>query len=72
MYGNDTMAAVAEYQRRNDGLQETGAVDIATARALGVYEDPEAVEQSNATTTAAGDNRRSNRRATTGATQWGQ
>ena len=51
VYGNDTMAAVAEYQRRNDDLQETGAVDIATARALGVYEDPEAVEQSNATTT---------------------
>ncbi len=32
VYGNDTMAAVAEYQRRNDDLQETGAVDVATAR----------------------------------------
>ena len=32
VYGNDTMAAVAEYQRRNDALQETGAVDVATAR----------------------------------------
>ena len=41
VYGNDTMAAVAEYQRRNDGLQVTGAVDMATARSLGVYEDPQ-------------------------------
>jgi hypothetical protein len=39
LYGNDTMAAVAEYQRFNDGLQVTGAVDVATARALGVYQD---------------------------------
>ena len=38
VYGNDTMAAVAEYQRSND-LQVTGAVDMATARALGVYRD---------------------------------
>ncbi len=44
VYGNDTMAAVAEYQRRNDALQETGAVDMATARSLGVYEDPEAAD----------------------------
>lgn len=39
-YGNDTMAAVAEYQRRDGDLQVTGAVDMATARALGVYEEP--------------------------------
>jgi hypothetical protein len=39
VYGNDTMAAVAEYQRSNDALQVTGAVDVATARALGVYQD---------------------------------
>lgn len=38
VYGNDTMAAVAEYQRSND-LQVTGAVDVGTARALGVYRD---------------------------------
>ena len=44
VYGNDTMAAVAEYQRRNGALQETGAVDMATARSLGVYEDPEAAD----------------------------
>ena len=43
VYGNDTMAAVAEYQRRNDALQETGAVDIATARSLGVYQEPDAL-----------------------------
>jgi hypothetical protein len=42
VYGNDTMAAVAEYQRRQGELQVTGAVDMATARALGVYADPEA------------------------------
>lgn len=40
VYGNDTMAAVAEYQRRDGKLQVTGAVDMATARALGVYEEP--------------------------------
>lgn len=39
VYGNDTMAAVAEYQRSDDALMVTGAVDIATARALGVYRD---------------------------------
>jgi len=38
VYGNDTMSAVAEYQRAND-LQVTGAVDVATARSLGVYDD---------------------------------
>jgi peptidoglycan hydrolase-like protein with peptidoglycan-binding domain len=38
VYGNDTMAAVADYQRSND-LQVTGAVDMATARSLGVYRD---------------------------------
>ncbi|MEM9745202.1 MAG: peptidoglycan-binding protein [Actinomycetota bacterium] len=36
VYGNDTMAAVAEFQRRNGDLQVTGAVDAPTARALGV------------------------------------
>lgn len=36
VYGDDTMVAVAEYQRRDGALQETGAVDEATARALGV------------------------------------
>lgn len=41
IYGNDTMAAVAEYQRGVEGLQVTGAVDIATARSLGVVDDPE-------------------------------
>jgi len=50
VYGNDTMAAVAEYQRGTDGVQVTGAVDMATARALGVYEDAEA---ETATTAAA-------------------
>lgn len=50
VYGNDTMAAVAEYQRAND-LQVTGAVDMATARALGVYED--ATDEAPATATAA-------------------
>ena len=38
VYGNDTMAAVAEYQRSDD-LQVTGVVDMATARALGVYRE---------------------------------
>lgn len=53
VYGNDTMAAVAEYQRRHDGLLATGAVDMATARSLGVYEDPDAVAESPSTTAAA-------------------
>ncbi|MFK8024746.1 MAG: peptidoglycan-binding protein [Ilumatobacter sp.] len=39
VYGNDTMAAVAEYQRRVGDLQVTGAVDLSTARALGVFDD---------------------------------
>ncbi|MGA9275972.1 peptidoglycan-binding protein, partial [Ilumatobacter sp.] len=43
VFGYDTMAAVAEYQRAEGGLQVTGAVDMSTARALGVYEDSEAV-----------------------------
>jgi hypothetical protein len=38
VYGNDTMAAVAEYQRAMGVLQVTGAVDAATARSLGVYQ----------------------------------
>ena len=37
VYGNDTMAAVAAYQRTTGDLQVTGAVDAATARSLGVY-----------------------------------
>lgn len=40
VYGNDTMAAVAEFQRGNGELQVTGAVDAPTARALGVDLDP--------------------------------
>jgi Putative peptidoglycan binding domain len=50
VYGNDTMVAVAEYQRRNDALQETGAVDVATAQSLGVYQDPDAAVETTATT----------------------
>ncbi|HEY3484689.1 MAG TPA: peptidoglycan-binding protein, partial [Ilumatobacteraceae bacterium] len=46
VYGNDTMAAVAEYQRRHDSLQVTGAVDVATARLLGVYRGEAAAEPS--------------------------
>ncbi len=53
VYGNDTMAAVAAYQRRHDDLQVTGAVDLATARSLGVYEDPEADDAATATPTTA-------------------
>ena len=48
VYGNDTMIAVAEYQRRTGGLQMTGAVDMATARSLGVYEDPDAASETAA------------------------
>jgi putative peptidoglycan binding protein len=55
VYGNDTMAAVAEYQRGNDGLQVTGAVDIATARSLGVYEDPDAGGEAAGTTTTVAE-----------------
>jgi peptidoglycan hydrolase-like protein with peptidoglycan-binding domain len=39
VYGNDTMAAVAAYQREAGTLQVTGAVDAATASALGLYDD---------------------------------
>ena len=53
VYGNDTMAAVADYQRRHDDLQVTGAVDLATARSLGVYEDPEADDAATATSTTS-------------------
>jgi peptidoglycan hydrolase-like protein with peptidoglycan-binding domain len=53
VYGNDTMAAVAEYQRRHDSLQVTGAVDAATARSLGVHEDPAAPEPATSTTSPA-------------------
>jgi peptidoglycan hydrolase-like protein with peptidoglycan-binding domain len=52
VYGNDTMAAVADYQRRHDDLQVTGAVDMATARSLGVYEDPNAADETSTTTIA--------------------
>ncbi len=52
VYGNDTMAAVAEYQRDAGDLQVTGAVDAATARALGVYDEPTAEETSVASTAA--------------------
>jgi hypothetical protein len=50
VYGNDTMAAVAEYQGRNDELQQTGAVDMRTALALGVLEDPYAADDTTTTT----------------------
>src|SRR6056297_3814081 len=39
IYGNATMAAVAAYQRTQGDLQVTGAVDLATARSLGVVDD---------------------------------
>ena len=52
VYGNDTMVAVAAYQRQHGELQVTGAVDVATARALGVYEDPDAADEVAATTEA--------------------
>ncbi len=44
VYGNDTMIAVADYQRLVGDLQVTGAVDLATARSLGVYSDGETEE----------------------------
>jgi hypothetical protein len=53
VYGNDTMAAVAAYQRGHDDLQVTGAVDLATARSLGVYQDPGAADEAAPSTTAA-------------------
>ncbi|MEO1058575.1 MAG: peptidoglycan-binding protein [Actinomycetota bacterium] len=50
VFGNETMFAVAEYQRRTGDLQVTGAVDIATARSLGVFdvgdEEPAVAPQS--------------------------
>lgn len=64
VYGNDTMAAVAEYQRSNDALMVTGAVDIATARALGVYRDT--TDETPATTAPAIAVPRSAQTATTG------
>lgn len=39
VFGNDTMASVAAYQQGVEGLQVTGAVDVATARALGVLDE---------------------------------
>jgi peptidoglycan hydrolase-like protein with peptidoglycan-binding domain len=50
VYGNDTMAAVAKFQGGNDDLQQTGAVDVSTARALGVLEDPDAADDTTTTT----------------------
>ena len=46
LYGDDTMVAVAAYQRRHEGFQVAGAVSIATARSLGVFDDPDAVHES--------------------------
>jgi hypothetical protein len=64
VYGNDTMAAVAEYQRSDDALQVTGAVDVATARALGVYQD--STDEPPATTAPAKTEPRSAQSAGTG------
>ena len=50
VYGNDTMTAVAAFQRRIGGLQVTGAVDVATAASLGVYDNPDAAAETTATT----------------------
>jgi len=50
VYGNDTMAAVAEYQRRHETLQVTGAVDAATARLMGVYGEGDAEAEPVTTT----------------------
>jgi hypothetical protein len=47
------MAAVAAYQQQHDGLQVTGAVDVATARSLGVYDDPAAADVPTTTSPAA-------------------
>ena len=61
VYGDATMVAVAAYQRQRDDLNDTGAVDLATARALGVVEDPNAIAPTTtaatATTTAVPTNR---------------
>ena len=46
VFGNDTMVAVAEYQRQAGDLQVTGAVDLSTARALGVFDDADAESES--------------------------
>ena len=60
IYGDDTMIAVAEYQRRNPELRETGAVDVATATALGVHVDSDAAPD-----TAVGDEPADDRRSPT-------
>ena len=52
IYGNDTMIAVAAYQRSNPQLRETGAVDIATATALGVHVDPDTAPEPTVTATS--------------------
>jgi hypothetical protein len=56
IFGNDTMVAVAEYQRRTGVLEVTGAVDAATARTLGVYPVPRVAGESAPTTSGPGPN----------------
>jgi peptidoglycan hydrolase-like protein with peptidoglycan-binding domain len=56
VFGNDTMVAVAEYQRRTGVLEVTGAVDAATARMLGVYPGPRVAGESAPTTSAPAPN----------------
>jgi peptidoglycan hydrolase-like protein with peptidoglycan-binding domain len=56
VYGNDTMAAVAAYQRNDGSLQVTGAVDAATASSLGLHDGTAtAVADAAPATTAAVD-----------------
>lgn len=55
VYGNDTMVAVAEYQRQAGDLLVTGAVDISTARSLGVYTDSDEAAAAATETEAATD-----------------
>ena len=52
VYGDATMVAVAAYQRQREDLSVTGAVDLATARALGVVEDPNTIAPSTTAATA--------------------
>jgi hypothetical protein len=53
VYGDSTMAAVAAYQRGSGGdLQVTGAVDAATARALGVLGGAESTDPPTTTEAA--------------------
>lgn len=55
VYGDATMIAVAEFQRRHGRLDVTGAVDGATAAALGVWTDPDAPPPSTTPVAGAGD-----------------